>query len=163
MDPTENKSLAIAYGLVCHGIFLLAGAVMFLTILTGFQYSVGPFQGFMAIAINFLLLIQFPIGHSFFLSKSGMKILEIFAPEKYASAVFILNLTSKSMRVRKYCLLRFVMMYFVSTIRAMPQEYSSDKIEPVSGPSYHSYWSVVPSLLRLHRLNVPYGRSVLRR
>ena len=87
MDPTENKSLAIAYGLVCHGIFLLAGAVMFLTILTGFKYSAGPFQGFTAITINFLLLIQFPIGHSFFLSKRGMKILEIFAPEKHAKTL----------------------------------------------------------------------------
>ncbi|MFL2796342.1 MAG: methyltransferase family protein [Paracoccaceae bacterium] len=38
-------------------------------------------------AINFLLLIQFPIGHSFFLSKRGMRVLEIFAPKSYAKTL----------------------------------------------------------------------------
>ena len=60
MVSIESRFLAIIYGLACHGIFLLAGAIMFLTILTGFQYSIGSYQGFVAIVINFLLLIQFP-------------------------------------------------------------------------------------------------------
>ena len=81
------KLLAIFYGLVCHGIFLIAGAVMFSTILTGFQFSVGALEGLSAVAINFLLLIQFPIGHSFFLSKRGMRVLEIFAPKSYAKTL----------------------------------------------------------------------------
>ena len=87
MVSIESRLLAIIYGLVCHGIFLLAGAIMFLTILTGFQYSIGSFQGFVAIVINILLLIQFPLGHSFFLSKRGMQILEIFAPKHYAKTL----------------------------------------------------------------------------
>ena len=81
------KLLAIFYGLMCHGIFLIAGAVMFSTILTGFQFSVGALEGLSAVAINFLLLIQFPIGHSFFLSKRGMRVLEIFAPKSYAKTL----------------------------------------------------------------------------
>ena len=87
MDKSGNKPIALFYGLLCHGIFLVAGAVMFITILTGFQFSVGPFEGFGAVIINLLLLIQFPIGHSFFLSNRGMKILEIFAPKSYAKTL----------------------------------------------------------------------------
>ena len=87
MDLSGNKLIALFYGLLCHGIFLIAGAVMFITILTGFQFSVGPFEGFGAVAINLLLLIQFPIGHSFFLSNRGMKLLEIFAPKSYAKTL----------------------------------------------------------------------------
>ena len=87
MGPIRNKLLAILYGLVCHGIFLMAGAVMFITILTGFQFSAGSLEGLSAVAINFLLLIQFPLGHSFFLSNSGMKALEIFAPKSYAKTL----------------------------------------------------------------------------
>ncbi len=87
MGPIRNKLLAILYGLVCHGIFLMAGAVMFITILTGFQFSAGSLEGLSAVAINFLLLIQFPLGHSFFLSNRGMKALEIFAPKSYAKTL----------------------------------------------------------------------------
>ena len=87
MNPIRNKLLAILYGLVCHGIFLIAGAVMFITILTGFQFSAGSLEGLSAVAINFLLLIQFPLGHSFFLSNRGMKALEIFAPKSYAKTL----------------------------------------------------------------------------
>ena len=87
MDLTGNKLLAIFYGLMCHGIFLVAGVVMFFTILTGFQFSVGPTEGYSAVAINFLLLVQFPAGHSFFLSNRGMKVLEIFAPKSYAKTL----------------------------------------------------------------------------
>ena len=87
MDLSGNKLIAIFYGLTCHGNFLLAGAVMFITILTGFQFSVGPFEGYEAVAINLLLLIQFPLGHSFFLSNRGMKVLEIFAPKSFAKTL----------------------------------------------------------------------------
>jgi len=87
MGIKRHKLLAIFYGLVCHGIFLIAGAIMFSTILTGFQFSVGALEGLNAMAINFLLLIQFPIGHSFFLSKRGMRVLEIFAPKSYAKTL----------------------------------------------------------------------------
>jgi len=87
MDLTGNKLLAIFYGLMCHGIFIVAGAIMFFTILTGFQFSVGPTEGYSAVAINFLLLVQFPAGHSFFLSNRGMKVLEIFAPKSYAKTL----------------------------------------------------------------------------
>ena len=82
-----HKLWAIFYGLLCHSIFLIAGAVMFSTILTGFQFSVGAFEGFSAVAINFLLLIQFPIGHSFLLSNRGMRVLEFFAPKSFAKTL----------------------------------------------------------------------------
>ncbi|MDC3092553.1 isoprenylcysteine carboxylmethyltransferase family protein [Paracoccaceae bacterium] len=87
MVLSGNKLIAIFYGLICHGIFLVAGTVMFITILTGFQFSVGPFEGYEAVAINVLLLIQFPLGHSFFLSNRGMKVLEIFAPKSFAKTL----------------------------------------------------------------------------
>ena len=57
MVSIESKLLSIIYGLVCHSIFLLAGAIMFLTILTGFQYSIGSSQGLVAIVMNVLSMI----------------------------------------------------------------------------------------------------------
>ena len=81
------KIVAITYGLVCHGIFFLAGIVMYFSILTGFKYSVGPLEGLPALISNFFLIIQFPIFHSFFLSSTGMRVLDKFGPREYAKSL----------------------------------------------------------------------------
>ena len=82
-----HKIVALVYGLACHGIFLLAGIVMYFSILTGFKYSIGSLQGIYALLINFLLVIQFPFFHSFFLSGAGMRVLDKFGPREYARSL----------------------------------------------------------------------------
>ena len=83
----EHIIVALLYGLICHGIFLLAGMVMYFSILTGLKHSVGALEGIYAILINFLLLIQFPIFHSFLLSGAGMRLLDKFGYKEYAKSL----------------------------------------------------------------------------
>lgn len=81
------KTWAICYGAFCHLTFLVAGLSMFFTILTGFIYSFGSLEGLGALVANIFLLLQFPIGHSFFLTNKGMKFLDLLAPKDYAKTL----------------------------------------------------------------------------
>ena len=83
----RNKTWAICYGAFCHLIFLVAGLSMFFTILTGFTYSFGTLSGLGSLSANIFLLLQFPIGHSFFLTNKGMKFLDLLAPKDYAKTL----------------------------------------------------------------------------
>ena len=83
----RRQIVAIVYGLACHGLFFLAGIVMYFSILTGFKYSLGSSEGIAALILNFLLLIQFPIFHSFLLSDTGMRVLDKFGPKEYAKSL----------------------------------------------------------------------------
>ena len=82
-----KKVTALSYGAVCHGVFLLAGLVMFGSIITGFSYSIGNLSGYWALSMNFILLIQFPAGHSFFLTGNGMRALDYFSPRAHAKVL----------------------------------------------------------------------------
>ena len=53
------------------------------TLYNGFATSSGNIPYPWAIIVNFLLLIQFPLGHSFLLSKRGYFILKLLAPKMY--------------------------------------------------------------------------------
>ena len=86
-NKTKNKIWATCYGAFCHLTFLVAGLSMFFTILTGFIYSFGPLEGLAALIANIFLLLQFPIGHSFFLTNKGMKFLDLLAPKAYAKTL----------------------------------------------------------------------------
>ena len=80
----SHKVIALSYGAACHGIFILAGLVMFGSIITGFSYSIGYLSGYWAVIVNFILLVQFPAGHSFFLTGKGMRALDYFSPKAHA-------------------------------------------------------------------------------
>ena len=86
-NKTKNKIWAICYGAFCHLTFLVAGLSMFFTILTGFTYSFGTLSGLASLIANIFLLLQFPIGHSFFLTNKGMKFLDLLAPKDYAKTL----------------------------------------------------------------------------
>lgn len=82
LSDRKRVTLALFYALLCHGIFGLAGLAMLIGLFTGMQSGLGPFSGWLALLVNAALLIQFPVGHSFFLSDRGRKILARLAPYK---------------------------------------------------------------------------------
>lgn len=80
LSDRKRTAVALIYGALCHGIFGLAGLAMLLGLFTGMQLGFGTLDGGLAWAVNLLLLAQFPLGHSFFLSDRGRRILVRLAP-----------------------------------------------------------------------------------
>ncbi len=72
------RIVALFYGIVCHGFFILAGSLMFFSLYFGMSFKLSNFNFQYPILINLLLLIQFPFFHSFLLSKKGKFILRGF-------------------------------------------------------------------------------------
>ena len=86
-NSLSEKIVALIYGLICHMIFLVAGSCMFLVLYNGFSVSLGTVKYPYNILSNLILLIQFPILHSFLLSTPGRKILRLFAPNKFSKTL----------------------------------------------------------------------------
>ncbi len=86
--------VALLYGVICHFIFMAAVLVMLLAMFFGMSKSYGNVPHPFSYLSNFLLLLQFPITHSFLLSSKGRKYLFYFSPKEYsktlASTVFAL-------------------------------------------------------------------------
>ncbi|MEM9247425.1 MAG: isoprenylcysteine carboxylmethyltransferase family protein [Pseudomonadota bacterium] len=87
---TANKRarrLALTYGALCHGIFGLAGLAMVWGLFTGLTQTFGrvPWPG--ALLANTLLLVQFPLGHSYLLTDRGRAILTRLAPAPHGSTL----------------------------------------------------------------------------
>lgn len=83
----RNLRLALLYGGVCHGLFGLAGLVMVLSLFTGLQYGLGAMPWPWAALTNALLLVQFPLAHSFLLTARGRRILGRLAPGGHGSTL----------------------------------------------------------------------------
>ena len=77
---SRRRVIALIYGGVCHASFGLAGLVMALSLGAGLHFALGPFDGVFAIAANLVLLAQFPIAHSWLLTKQGRVLLGRLAP-----------------------------------------------------------------------------------
>ena len=93
-ERRTEQLLAITYGLLCHSLFLMAGMIMFWTLLNGFVVAQGTVSYPLAIIFNLILLLQFPAGHSFFLSEHGHRFLRWFAPKKYWQTLSTTTYTS---------------------------------------------------------------------
>ena len=76
--------IALAYGAVCHLVFALGVGTMILAMGFGMSRSLGPFEGWAAVAANALLIAQFAVGHSVFLTGRGRAWLERLAPPEHA-------------------------------------------------------------------------------
>lgn len=63
----KNKILSLSLGLFCHVAFLIAVSLMAYSLFWGFTKPLLPFGGIPGRFLNFLLLIQFPIIHSYLL------------------------------------------------------------------------------------------------
>ena len=85
MSVAKRRAIAIGYGIVCHGMFLAGVATMVAMMYFGMSLSLGPFAPPWSYAANALLLLQFGLLHSFFLSKRGRGILTRLAPEGFGA------------------------------------------------------------------------------
>ncbi len=80
MTTTARRCVALLYGLAAHGLFLVGVGGMILNLHQGMRWSLGPARGAAAVAANILLLLQFPLLHSFLLSRRGRALLGRMAP-----------------------------------------------------------------------------------
>lgn len=71
---------ALAMAVLCHTAFVLAVGSMAYALLTGLQNGRGSLTGGYAIAGNLLLVLQFPLVHSFLLSARGRPWLQRLSP-----------------------------------------------------------------------------------
>ncbi|MEM9784994.1 MAG: isoprenylcysteine carboxylmethyltransferase family protein [Pseudomonadota bacterium] len=87
--PPGRKRIIIAflYGLVCHAIFALAVLAMMTAMFFGMSQSWGGVPQPWAWAVNFLLVLQFQLAHSFLLSDNGRSILARLAPRDYGKTL----------------------------------------------------------------------------
>lgn len=72
--------LALVYGAVCHTLFAVAVAAMIVAMFFGMSLGLGTVPAPWFIAVNALLILQFPVVHSFLLGVRGRRALERLAP-----------------------------------------------------------------------------------
>ncbi|NUM56419.1 MAG: DUF1295 domain-containing protein [Candidatus Hydrogenedentes bacterium] len=80
MSPRRRIAIALTFGIVTHTVFAVSVVVMVDALYNGLRIGLGPFHGWLALLTNVLLILQFPILHSFFLSKNGRLILAKIVP-----------------------------------------------------------------------------------
>ncbi len=82
-----QRFFALSVGVLCHCTFLFAVASMMIGIYTGFLSAFGQLSGWTAGAANFFLVIQFPLAHSWLLTKRGHAFLRRLSPPPIAGAM----------------------------------------------------------------------------
>jgi len=78
-------AIALTYGIVNHALFVVAIAVMVAALHGGLATGLGRLEGGAALAVNTLLALQFPLVHSFLLSRRGRATLVGLAPRAVGS------------------------------------------------------------------------------
>ena len=73
-------ALALTMGVVCHTAFALGVLAMMVAMFYGMSESLGQVPWPWAIAANAILLAQFPLAHSWFLTGRGGRWLERLVP-----------------------------------------------------------------------------------
>ncbi len=79
-----QRAAALCYGVVCHVIFVAGVGLMIFHMYFGMSFSLGKLSGPWSWIANTLLLLQFPLAHSFLLSAKGRATLTRFAPKAFA-------------------------------------------------------------------------------
>jgi protein-S-isoprenylcysteine O-methyltransferase Ste14 len=91
---SKRWMVAITYGFFCHLIFTASVLAMLISMFFGMSQSFGNISAPFYYFTNLLLLLQFPLAHSFLLSSKGRRYLLFFSPRDYsktlASTVFAL-------------------------------------------------------------------------
>ena len=87
--PPGRRRIAIAlvYGAICHSIFALAVSAMIAAMFFGMSESFGGVPQPWAWAVNAVLILQFPLTHSFLLSRRGRGWLGRLAPEPHGKTL----------------------------------------------------------------------------
>lgn len=76
--------LAFTYGIVCHTIFAAAVFAMIVAMFHGMSLSFGRVPDPWSVLANALLVLQFPLVHSWLLSKRGAAVLRRMGPADHA-------------------------------------------------------------------------------
>jgi hypothetical protein len=71
MSRARRVTIAICWGALTHGLFVLAIAVLVNALYHGMRTGLGTLHGAKAWAVDALLVIQFPLLHSFLLTPRG--------------------------------------------------------------------------------------------
>lgn len=90
MNPPSGAgriAIALVYGALCHAVFAAAVLAMIVAMYFGMSQSLGAVPYPWAIAVNAFLLVQFPLVHSFLLSKRGGGLLAKLAPAHYGGTL----------------------------------------------------------------------------
>lgn len=80
MEIAHRRIIAVIYGLLCHGLFVIGVGMMIFQMYFGMSKSFGALAAPFNWLANGLLLIQFPLTHSLLLSAPGRRLLAWFAP-----------------------------------------------------------------------------------
>ncbi|MEM9438453.1 MAG: isoprenylcysteine carboxylmethyltransferase family protein [Pseudomonadota bacterium] len=80
LRPAARIATALGYGAITHAAFGVGVGSMVFCMGFGMQLGLGPFDGWLACAVNLALLIQFPLAHSFFLTGLGRHWLARLSP-----------------------------------------------------------------------------------
>ncbi|WP_397544336.1 methyltransferase family protein [Roseovarius salis] len=82
LTPARGRVLALAvlYGLVCHVLFAAAVAAMIAGMFVGMSAGLGTVPAPWHLPVNALLILQFPLAHSFLLGDRGRRVLGRLSP-----------------------------------------------------------------------------------
>ena len=80
LAPSLRKTIAIAYGALCHACFVVGVGTMVVMMYFGMSRSLGTLEPPSSWLANAALLAQFPIMHSFLLTEKGRAVLGRLAP-----------------------------------------------------------------------------------
>ena len=88
-SPPGNARIIIAlsYGIICHTIFSFAVLAMITAMFFGMSKSLGNLPSPWGLVANIALDLQFPLAHSFFLTKRGGTALSKLAPPSYGNTL----------------------------------------------------------------------------
>jgi methanethiol S-methyltransferase len=78
---------ALGMGLLCHAVFGLAGLAMVTAMFLGMTIGLGSVPWPWAAIANAVLILQFPIAHSFFLTKTGNRWLARLVPGEHGKTL----------------------------------------------------------------------------
>ncbi len=79
-SPNRERIVAVTYGACCHLLFVLGVGTMMIAMAFGMSRSLGTLATPWREIADGLLLAQFPLAHSFLLSRRGRKLLGRMAP-----------------------------------------------------------------------------------
>jgi len=79
-----RRLVAIRVAFMTHGLFAVGVGAMVLSLFDGLRSGLGPFHGRAALAANLLLVLQYPVLHSFGLTARGRRLLARLAPRAFA-------------------------------------------------------------------------------
>lgn len=82
---SHRRTLALLYGVGCHGLFVIAVLTAMWAMYHGMMSGRVHLPAGWALLWNLLLLLQFPVLHSFLLSKRGSAVLGRLAPRELSA------------------------------------------------------------------------------